>query len=118
MLRRWAPRLVAAGVRRRDPRLLHAAVDGVVPPQSIIAACALAVTVAGAALGARTVAAIGFAGAAGQALYVLAGLWVARAPRAVYRALAYAPLLVAWKALLYARLLAGRAPSRWERTAR
>jgi 1,2-diacylglycerol 3-beta-glucosyltransferase len=49
---------------------------------------------------------------------VLGGLALARAPAAVYRALAFAPGLVAWKLLLYLRLLTGRTPRRWVRTER
>jgi 1,2-diacylglycerol 3-beta-glucosyltransferase len=55
---------------------------------------------------------------AGQIIYVLGGLMVIGAPRSVYRALAYAPLLVLWKLVLWTRIFLGRSPSHWIRTVR
>ena len=46
------------------------------------------------------------------------GLVVVRAPAAVWRSLALAPALVAWKLALLARLWAGRGPTGWVRTER
>jgi hypothetical protein len=118
MWRGRAARLLVDGARRRDPQLVHAAVEGVVPPQSALAATVAVLTATGATMRNPTVTRLGLACAAGQALHVLGGLWLVRAPGAVYRALASAPLLVAWKLLLYARMLAGRVPRSWERTTR
>jgi 1,2-diacylglycerol 3-beta-glucosyltransferase len=118
MLREWAPRLMARGVRRRDPQLMHAALEGLVPSQSVLAASGLAVAISGLLLRSRASVRLGLASATGQALYVIGGLALARAPAAVYRALAFAPGLVAWKLLLFLRVLAGRTPRRWVRTER
>lgn len=118
MLRYWAPRLVLVGLRRRDAALVHAGLEGLVPPQSALGTINVAVTVGGAALRSRTVTSLGLANLAGQLIYVLGGLWAVRAPATVYRALSVAPLLVIWKLALYVRLLAGRAPRAWERGGR
>jgi hypothetical protein len=42
----------------------------------------------------------------------------AGAPRAAWRGLALAPMLVVRKAILYARIAAGRGPREWVRTER
>ena len=54
----------------------------------------------------------------GQAVYTLTGLALARAPRKVYAALVYAPVLVVWKMWLYARVTLGLDRQGWTRTAR
>jgi len=118
MMAHWAPRLFLEGVRRRDARLLHAALEGLVPPQSALAASGLAFTIAGATLRSRRVTALAAGGLAGQVVHVLVGLWLVRAPAVVYRALVFAPVLVGWKLALYLRVAFQRAPKRWERTAR
>jgi hypothetical protein len=118
MVTHWAPRLLAAGYRRRDVQLVHAAVEGLLLPQSVLAAATLTLGAGGAALRSRTLTRAAMVGLVGQALYVLGGLSLVRAPVVVYRALAFAPLLMCWKLLLYVRLLAGRGPRSWERTAR
>ncbi len=46
------------------------------------------------------------------------GLAVLRAPAAVWRALALAPVLGVWKLALLVRLWAGRGPAGWQRTER
>ena len=55
---------------------------------------------------------------AAQAGFVLGGLALVRAPAAVYRALATAPLLALRNAALYARLARGRGEREWVRTRR
>jgi hypothetical protein len=118
MLRGGGPRLLEDGVRAGDAQLVHAAVDGMIPPQSALAASSASIALAGALLRSTRVTRLGLAAAAAQVAYVLGGLWLVRAPLAVYRALAAAPVLVAWKLPLYTRMLAGRAPRGWVRTER
>lgn len=118
LMRRWVPRMLAAGVARRDPVRIHAALEPLVPPQSLLAAGGLACAGAGAALRSRRLAGLGLATVAGQSAYVLGGLALVGAPAGVYRALLAAPALVASKLLLYARIAGGRGPSSWVRTAR
>jgi hypothetical protein len=117
LLRRWSPRLLAAGLRRRDPASLHAALEPLVPPQSVLLAANVA-TAALAARGSRRLRWAGAANLAGQAGFVAGGLALAHAPRAAWRALAFAPALAAWKLVLLSRLWVGGAPREWVRTGR
>jgi 1,2-diacylglycerol 3-beta-glucosyltransferase len=117
LIRTWTPRLLTAGLRRRDAARVHAALEPLVPPQSLLlaanAACALAALPASAGL--RRVA---LANLASQAMFVAGGLMLARAPLRVWRALAFAPALALWKLGLLARLWLGRGPATWVRTGR
>ena len=117
LVRRYTPRLLRLGARRRDPARLHAAIEPFVPPQSLLfAGHAVALLVALPAPGrARRLA---LAAAAAQAMFVVGGLALVGVPVAVWRALALAPALAAWKVALLARLWAGRAPTSWVRTER
>jgi GT2 family glycosyltransferase len=117
LIRTWSPRLLRAGLRRRDAAQLHAAFEPLVPPQSLLLAANLA-----AALLARRAGPAAARVAAGnlavQAAFVAGGLMLVRAPTSVWRSLAVAPALVVWKLALLARLWAGRGPTRWVRTPR
>jgi cellulose synthase/poly-beta-1,6-N-acetylglucosamine synthase-like glycosyltransferase len=126
LTRRYVPRLVrsalARGARRRVTKL-DTAVDLVLPPFSVLVAATAvssAIALGGARSGrfGRTIALIGIANVVAQAAHVLSALWMVRAPAAVYRALATAPGLVAWKVALWARALIGRTDDHWIRTAR
>jgi hypothetical protein len=110
LIRAWTPRLLAAGLRRRSAVQVHAALEPLVPPQSLL----LALNLAGCASRRR----LGLANLAGQATFVLGGLAVMRAPAAVWRALAFAPGLAAFKLGLLARLWLGGGPTEWVRTER
>ena len=112
LIRRWTPRLLAAGARRGDPVRIHAALEPLVPPQSLL----LALNAAGLLTARRRRAAV--ANLAAQATFVLGGLAVTRAPAAVWRALALAPGLAVFKLGLLARLWLGRGPTNWVRTER
>lgn len=116
------PRLFAAAVRTGRLSLLDAAVELAVPPLGLLAAAAIAGTVAGVVL-----LAVGLApfwallpwlvAVAAIPFYVLVGLVAGRAPRSAYRALLQAPLFVLRKALRAHRLLGFRADT-WVRTER
>jgi hypothetical protein len=117
LIRTWSPRLVLEGMRRRDWVRLHAGLEPLVPPQSLL----LAANLAAAALALRGKGPTRWAGAAnlaGQAGYVVGGLALARAPAATWRALAFAPVLATWKLALLSRLWLGGAPREWVRTSR
>jgi cellulose synthase/poly-beta-1,6-N-acetylglucosamine synthase-like glycosyltransferase len=118
LLRRWTPRLVRAGIAQRDPVRLHAGLEWLVPPQSLLAALGLAAAGARLGVGPRRRSLVSAAGLIGQAVFVIGGLRLAGAPRSVYRALAGAPRMIVAKTLLYLRLLAGRGPKSWVRTER
>jgi 1,2-diacylglycerol 3-beta-glucosyltransferase len=118
LIRRWAPRLLLSGIARRDPVRVHAGLECLVPPQSLIAAGSAGSALAGLLLGRRRLLVLSLATLAAQFAFVLAGLRLVRAPAHVYRALLSAPALVATKLAIYARLLGGRGPSSWVRTER
>lgn len=114
----WTPRLVQQGLRERDRNRLHAGLELLVPPQSLLALGSVGVATVAAARGSRAARRVATAALAGQAIFVVGGLLVARAPAAAYRALVAAPLLIAQKLLLVARIGTGRGPTRFVRTHR
>jgi hypothetical protein len=117
LIRTWTPRLLAAGLRRRDAAQLHAALEPLVPPQSLLLVANLGAVVLARRSG-PAVAGVAAGNLALQALFVAGGLVLARAPASVWRSLACAPALAAWKLGLLVRLWSGRGPSRWVRTER
>jgi hypothetical protein len=118
MARSWTRRLVVKGVRRRSAVMVHAALELLVPPQSLL--LGLNAILGGLAILARSRMALVLfsANLTGQAIYVLGGLRLVGAPASTYRALLLAPLLSAWKIGLYLTLLAGKQPHEWVKTAR
>jgi 1,2-diacylglycerol 3-beta-glucosyltransferase len=128
LARRYLPALLRSPrVRRPHQRVaqLDAAVDQVTPPFSVVVAATLATGIAGAALArarpspaARLASMLPVGIAAAQAIYLFAGLRLVNAPHTVYRSLLRAPVLVAWKVVLWLRALVRPAPSMWVRTAR
>jgi 1,2-diacylglycerol 3-beta-glucosyltransferase len=118
LVRHWSPRLVAAGIARRDVVRLHTGLECLVPPQSLIAGGSLVSFAAALPLRSKRLLALSLATLAAQLAFVLGGLRLARMPAVVYRALLTAPLLIASKVVLYVRLLGGRGPTSWVRTER
>lgn len=118
MIRAWGPRLIACGLLRRDPVRLHAGLECLVPPQSVIALGGFVGTALGAGFHQRRLLVLSLLTLGGQTAFVLGGLRLVRAPASVYRALFMAPVLIATKLALYARFVAGRGPSGWMRTER
>jgi 1,2-diacylglycerol 3-beta-glucosyltransferase len=118
MIRAWAPRLVGSGLAERDPVRLHAGLECLVPPQSVLALGGLGGLALGAMRRQRLLLSLALLTLGGQAAFVLGGLRLVRAPAAVYRALLTAPVLIVGKLALYARLATGRGPSAWVRTER
>jgi hypothetical protein len=117
LIRNWSARLLVAGLRRRDPARLHAGLEALVPPQSLLLAANVA-TAAMALSDTRATRMLGVANLAAQAGFVTGGLALAHAPAAVWRALALAPGLALWKLALLAQLSLGGQPTAWVRTAR
>ncbi len=118
LARQWSPQLVFAGIRQRDIVRLHAGLEWLVPPQSLIAAGSLGSALSGLLLGSRRLVLLSLATLAGQLAFVLMGLRTVGAPRQVYRALVLAPALITRKLALYVQLLMGRGPTSWVRTER
>jgi cellulose synthase/poly-beta-1,6-N-acetylglucosamine synthase-like glycosyltransferase len=128
LTRRYLPALLRMPrVRRHHQRRaqLDAAVDQVIPPFSIVAAATVITGLVGAALGrvrpspaARLALPLAAGIALAQALYLFMGLWLVHAPRAVYRSLLRAPVLIAWKVVLWLQVLLRPSSNTWVRTAR
>jgi hypothetical protein len=97
---------------------VHAWLELLVPPQSVLALLHVALGVLALATRARVLRRYAAVAAALQAMFVLGGLRLTRAPRLVYRALVHTPVLVAQKLGILARLLVKGAPRSWERTPR
>jgi len=113
LLRTWAPTLISEGLRRRDVARLHDGLEPLVPPQSLLMLANVVVLGAAVVLRVPSARAVALANIAGQAVFVIGGLQVAKAPPSVYRAMARAPLHVAWKLGLQLRILRGRGPTGW-----
>lgn len=118
LVRNWAPQLVASGLRRTDSVRLHAGLECLVPPQSVLALGNGFGLLAGLALRSRSLLWLSGLGVLAQGAFVLGGLRLVRAPACVYRALLAAPILIAHKLALYARMVIGKGPSGWVRTER
>ena len=118
LIRRWSPRLLRSGLAKRDIVRVHAGLECLIPPQSLIAVGSFISGLGGLFLGSKRLIALSAVTLAAQLTFVLAGLRLVRAPRQVYRALFAAPGLVATKLALYAKLLTGGGPTAWVRTAR
>lgn len=118
MLRQRGLALLLDGLSLRDPVRVDAVVEQLIPPISV------PVVLAGAALGggllfrARLATVLAGFSLGGQLGYILTGLALVGAPGRVYRALAYAPAYIGWKAWLYARSFTARGTTPWIRTAR
>jgi cellulose synthase/poly-beta-1,6-N-acetylglucosamine synthase-like glycosyltransferase len=118
MVRRFVPQLLGEAARRRSFLLFDAAVEQLIPPFSVVVGAGAGVLLAALALRSPLGIAIAAAIVVGQAIYVVTGLILARAPWSVYRSLLFAPAFVGWKIWLYVRLLLGLKPRAWVRTAR
>ncbi len=116
LTRTWTPMLLSDGLARRDPVRLHAAVEGLVPPQALLLSGNVLLLVATTAVKTPRVRTLALLNLAGQAVYVLGGVTLARAPRSVYRAMAFAPVLALWKLALHLRIMRGKGPSEWVAT--
>ncbi len=123
VMRLWGLRLLRRALATRSLIPLDAAMELFVLPLgllAIVAGALVALTGAATAVGLTSAwwLAGGLLGLVLLALHVLGGLWAARAPGRLYRALALAPAYVAWKVLVYAWLLLGVERNRWIRTGR
>jgi cellulose synthase/poly-beta-1,6-N-acetylglucosamine synthase-like glycosyltransferase len=116
--RRWLRAAVSPRTVRRNAVLSATILDEAIPPQALLGVLHVAGTGLALASGRGTLRRFAAVEAGAQAVFVLGGLMLTRAPRAVYRALFAAPLLMAQKIGLFAHLAVRGAPTEWERTAR
>jgi cellulose synthase/poly-beta-1,6-N-acetylglucosamine synthase-like glycosyltransferase len=123
VVRTRLPRLLAEVIGRRRWSLLDAAVDLAVPPLGLLATgslvgAALGVVLLGAGFAPWWAVAPWLVAVAAVPAFVVVGLFAARAPRSMWRALLGAPALVATELWTRLRLLQGLGADTWERTAR
>ncbi|NNJ11070.1 glycosyltransferase [Chloroflexales bacterium ZM16-3] len=118
MIKTYVPGLLGEGLRQRNFLLLDAAVEQLIPPFSVVAGLSGAAMLASLLLRSRQAIALATAIITGQVIYIFSGLALARAPITVYKALLFAPAFMAWKLVLYGKLLLGIKPQGWVRTSR
>jgi hypothetical protein len=99
------PRLLARGLRRRDPACLEAAWFLATPPFALAVLSLVLGTALAAVAGAWVVTAVMATGLAATALTLVTGLVQARAGLRTWLALAAAPWYVAWKAVVQVKAL-------------
>jgi 1,2-diacylglycerol 3-beta-glucosyltransferase len=122
LARTWLRGLVASAFRERRPALLELALALAVPPLGFLAAAIVGGALLGVGLGAvgavpRWALAPWLVGGLATLFHVLVGLRAGHAPRAGYRALVRAPLLIATKPGRAYRVLTFRGDT-WVRTER
>ena len=118
LIRRWTPTLLWAGLRRRNAALIHAGMEPLVPPQSLLLVWNVVIAAIAATTHSRRAFRLAGWNLLGQVAYIGGGLVLVRAPLVVYRALLMAPLLAVWKLTLHARVALGRGPQGWVPTRR
>ncbi len=118
LLRAWWLPLMRAGLRRRRVDPVHAAMEILVPPQSLLLSASVLVGLSGTALQSRSATRLALISVIGQFAFVLGGLSLVGSPPAAYRALLQAPALAGQKVWLLMALAAGRGPRTFVRTER
>ena len=121
MVRHYVPTLLRRAARERNFVLFDAALEQIIPPFSVLVGLSgVGMITAVAQSKARRPFALflGLFALVGQAVYLLIGLRLARAPRAVYRALLGVPRFLLWKIRLYLGVLLGKKEEAWVRTGR
>ncbi|MCA9900228.1 MAG: glycosyltransferase [Ardenticatenaceae bacterium] len=123
MIRHYVPTLLKQAFQRRSFVLFDAAVEQLIPPFSILAGSSLlawlaAVVVPGNRPQRRRSLGLSSAILLGQVVYLFAGLKLAEAPTAVYKALLGVPNFIIWKIGLYLQVALGKGAQGWVRTER
>ncbi len=141
MMRTYVPKLFKAAVQRLRQRqfsnaylYLDAAMEHLIPPFSVLMALSgfflllsLFLVAVFVQASATSVSAanllwfnlfLAFGLIVGQAVYLLTGLRLVHAPKAVYKALLKSPLFIVWKVWHYIRVVFGLDSHGWVRTAR
>jgi len=113
---RLTPRLLARALRTRSAVQVDAALEPVLPSQSLLLAINAGGLVASLLAGTRRVARWAAASLLAQAIYVVGGLAVSRAPASVWRAFGSLPRFLARRMIIV--MGAGGGPAGWERTPR
>jgi cellulose synthase/poly-beta-1,6-N-acetylglucosamine synthase-like glycosyltransferase len=118
LIRQYVPRLMLAGIRRRNWLQIDAAVEQLIPPLSVPFALALISFVVCWIVGLPYLGLTALGCLVGYVAYLLVALVLVGAPLWVYVTLGMAPVYIAWKLGLYARSMVGGRSTAWVRTAR
>lgn len=113
--RRFAPRLALSGLRRLDRVRLFAALDLIVPPQSVQFMVVATGVVAAIAVQQPVTIALATWLVLTQAVYLVGGLLQLWRHGASLRCLVHAPGYILWKCALYARVVTGGGSRAWVR---
>jgi hypothetical protein len=113
-----SPLLLVRSARRRDVSALDAALEPVLPPQSLLLAINVLAVAATSLAGTRAARRAAAASLVTQAAYVVLGLAALKAPVAVWRAFAQLPWFVGRRLSGMATAAIGRGPTEWVRTPR
>jgi cellulose synthase/poly-beta-1,6-N-acetylglucosamine synthase-like glycosyltransferase len=118
MRRRYGVELIAAGVRARRMPPIASGLELFIPPQSLLVGASVSLGSAFIALRRPRLGILGAATAVADALYVVAGLILAGASPATFRALLVSPGFIAGRLRVIGRVMSGRRASNWVRTRR
>lgn len=118
LLRTHVPGLLSDAIRKRSLLRLDAAIEQLIPPQSVPVVLAGISCLAAVALHTPGAAVLAGLSLLGQLAYLAAGLALVRAPWRAYLALSSAPVYIAWKFGVYAQAMLSARASAWIRTAR
>ena len=117
IVRRYLPRLVRKTLQTRKWLYIDALLDILVPPLSVLVLLLVATGILAAFVHTLWAGVIG-ACALAVAACVLSGPLLTHAPLKVWLYLCAAPVFVAWKIPMYAKLLLNKTPIAWQRTPR
>jgi Glycosyltransferase like family 2 len=112
------PKLLARWLRTGELAALDAALEPVLPPQSLLLGTNLLALAASSVAGRRVLRRLAVASLLGQCTYVVGGLTVLDAPACVWRALFSTPSFVGHRISAIANSALGQGPTEWERTER
>ncbi|MBV9601234.1 MAG: glycosyltransferase [Chloroflexi bacterium] len=118
LVRRYVPKLLIHGIRRRDWLQIDAALEQLIPPLSVPFGLAATSILAAWLVGAPGLAFVALGCLVGYTIYLLSALALVRAPVRIYLMLGVAPVYIAWKVSLYIRTMLGSRSTTWVRTAR
>jgi 1,2-diacylglycerol 3-beta-glucosyltransferase len=118
LLRTFGVRLLIQGVRQRNPVLLDAVGEQLVPPLSVLTGLTCITFLVATALRVRDARRLATVLLLGQTVYVVTGLRLVKASAGTYLALLGAPFYIIWKLVVYGGAAAHIGENRWIRTAR
>lgn len=118
LARRLTPKLLARWLGTGDSAALDAALEPLLPPQSVLLGINLSALLMARVTRRSALARVAMGAAVGQVAYVLGGLAALNAPPSVWRSLLAAPRFVLRRVGWLFGSLIGRGPTGWERTQR